>query len=64
MNIDNNEIITHGDIYERFCNKHSHLASYVNDYRPEGKMSIYLWFENGMNMIVRYNIKDDLFEIN
>lgn len=60
--MDENQL-SFGDIYERFCHKHSHLASHCIDYRPGGYMSINIWFENGMSMTIQYNIQNDSFEI-
>lgn len=61
--IKTNVNITYEDLYNIFLNINSKLKPFVIDYRPSGNMSLIIWFNNGMSMIVKYNKENKIFEL-
>ena len=50
--------ITFGEIYKEFCEWSPEHAAMVTDYRPWGKLSIVVWFNNGMAFKVKRHAPD------
>jgi hypothetical protein len=62
MSMDNNQM-TYGDLYNMFKQRNSKLRPFICDWRPAGGYKIMVRFNNGMSMMVCYNVKTDKFEL-
>ncbi len=58
-----NKFLKYGDIYNKFYNNNPNLENRITDCRPYDCNSIILWFDNGVSLVVKYNIESDDFEL-